>query len=246
MEKKSLSIIGVGAFGELAAKHLAPHFDLILHDPNKDLRAFAESLQARAGSLKEAAACDAIILAVPVQQIKSVLEEISPLLKKDAIVVDVASVKVKPADFMKQILPPTVKIIATHPLFGPQSGKNGIQGLNIALCPIRGNSANALRRFCRKTLGLQVFMTTPEEHDKEMAYVQGLTHLISKVVVSLDLPDFRFKTKTYDLMQQMIGMVRHDSDALFKAIAKENPYSQEAKESFFEAARKLEKRLEES
>ena len=33
--------------------------------------------------------------------------------------------------------------------------------------------------FCRKALGLKVFVVTPEDHDQEAATVQGLTHLIA-------------------------------------------------------------------
>jgi prephenate dehydrogenase len=28
--------------------------------------------------------------------------------------------------------------VGTHPLFGPQSAANGIHGLQIAICPVRG------------------------------------------------------------------------------------------------------------
>ena len=84
---------------------------------------------------------------------------------------------------------------------------------------------------------------TPEEHDREAAYVQGLTHMLAKIVVALDLPSMRFPTRTYELMQQMVEMVRHDSDELFCAIERENPFAAEAKRAFFAAARKLEEKL---
>jgi prephenate dehydrogenase len=77
-----------------------------------------------------------------------------------------------------------------------------------------------------------------------MAYVQGLTHLIAKVIVSLDLPPFQLTTKTFEYMQNMVEMVRYDSDDLFHAIERENPFAGEAKNAFFNAARKLEERLE--
>ena len=73
--------------------------------------------------------------------------------------------------------------------------------------------------------------------------MQGLTHLIAKIIVSLDLPAFQLTTKTYDYMQKMVDMVRYDSDELFKAIERENPFTLEAKAAFFTAARRLEERL---
>ena len=243
MTKQSLGLIGVGAFGALAAKHLAPHFDLVLHDVAVDVADLARSLNARVGDLRAAASCDIVMLAVPVQKLRQVLADIAPLVKPDALILDVASVKMKPVAAMKEILPPTVSLVGTHPLFGPQSGKNGIEGLNVALCEIRGNRCAEVERFCADTLGLRVFQTTPEEHDREAAYVQGLTHMLAKIVVALDLPPMRFPTRTYETMLQMVEMVRYDSDELFRAIERENPFAEQAKKEFFAAARKLEEGL---
>jgi prephenate dehydrogenase len=76
-----------------------------------------------------------------------------------------------------------------------------------------------------------------------LAYVQGLTHLLGKVVVSLNLPPFQLTTRTYDLMIEAVEMVRYDSDELFKAIERDNPFTEEAKKAFFTAARQLETKL---
>jgi prephenate dehydrogenase len=55
--------------------------------------------------------------------------------------------------------------------------------------------------------------------------------MLAKIVVSLDLPEMRFPTCTYELMRQMVEMVRYDSDDLFRAIERENPFAGEAKGS---------------
>ena len=44
-------------------------------------------------------------------------------------------------------------------------------------------------------------------------------------------------------MAEMVDMVRYDSDELFKAIERENPFTAEAKQAFFTAARRLEEKL---
>jgi prephenate dehydrogenase len=243
MKRDSLGLIGVGSFGSFAAEHLAPHFDLILHDLFADVSALAKKLKARTGDLKATAACDVVLLAVPVQKMKKVLAEIAPHLKKNALVIDVASVKIKPVAAMLELLPKSISIVGTHPLFGPQSGKAGIKGLNIAVCEVRGGQGSCVARFCIAKLGLRVTEVTPEEHDREAAYVQGLTHLLAKIVLSLNLPKMRFPTYTYELMQQMVEMVRHDSEELFRAIERENPFSKEAKKAFFAAAKKLEDKM---
>jgi len=244
MAQPSLGIIGSGAFGAFMAKHLVPHFALSLYDtsPGKAAR-LAKKLGAKSLDLRQLALSDIVVIAVPVQKIEGVLKQLAPMLKPGTLVLDVASVKLKPIRQMKRILPQSVDILGTHPLFGPQTGKNGIKGLNIVLCDVRGKRAACVGLFLRKKLGLTVHQATPEVHDRELAYVQGLTHMLMKVVVALDLPRFRFTTKTYDYLQQMIEMIRYDSDELFRAIARENPFSGEAKKRFFAAARQLEKNL---
>ncbi|NBX65833.1 MAG: prephenate dehydrogenase [Proteobacteria bacterium] len=244
MKKISCGIIGVGAFGALMAKHMGPHADLVLCDAAKDVTGIAKDTGGKVGTLADAAACDVVVLAVPVQKMEGVLLEVAPLLKAGALVIDVASVKVKAVALMEKILPAHVDIVATHPIFGPQSGKNGIEGLKIAVCPVRGTRADCVANFCRDTLKLDVYVVTPEEHDREMAYVQGITHLLAKIVVRLDVPPLRLTTKTYNFMEQMVDMVRYDSDELFRAIQRENPYAKPTETAFFEAAAKLERDLD--
>jgi prephenate dehydrogenase len=243
MTKESMGLIGVGSFGSFAAQHLAPHFDLVLHDEFVDVSALAREVGAASGDLRAAATCDVVVLAVPVQRFRLMLADIAPMLKPQALVVDVASVKTKPIAAMLEILPTAVSLVGTHPLFGPQSGKNGIAGLNIAVCDVRGGRGECVSRFCSEKLGLRVSQTTPEEHDREAAYVQGLTHMLARIIVSLDLPTMKFPTRTYELMMQMVEMVRYDSDELFHAIERENPFSEEAKQAFFTAAKGLEDKL---
>ena len=169
--------------------------------------------------------------------------DIAPLVKRGALIIDVGSVKMKPAELMRKILPKHVDIVGTHPLFGPQSGKKGIKGLNIVVCDVRGKRGACVRRFCKQKLKLNVFAAEPREHDLELAYVQGLTHLLAKVVVALDLPRFRFTTRTYEYLDLMVETVRYDSDELFRAIERENPFTKKAKTAFFAAARNLEQKL---
>jgi prephenate dehydrogenase len=243
MTKQTLGIIGTGAFGTLMAKHLARHFSLVLHDAHKSPSRLAKTLKAKTGTLAQASSCSIVVLAVPVQQFESVLKQIQPHLKPKTLLIDVGSVKTKPATLMRTLVPKDIEIVGTHPLFGPQSGKNGIEGLNIALCDVRGKRGACVAKFLKSKLKLKVFRVTPEAHDRELAYVQGLTHLLAKIIVGLDLPPFRLTTKTFEHLLTAIEMVRYDSDDLFRAIERENPFASEAKSRFFAAARMLEQRL---
>lgn len=224
--------------------HLAPHFNITVHDAARDVRALAAQHGASCAELKTIAACDIIILATPVRQMEAVAKTIAPHVRPGQLVMDVGSVKMLPTQMLDAVLPAGVDIIGLHPLFGPQSGKNGIKGLNITLCHVRGTRAPCVKEFLSTVLGLHVLEASAEQHDRELAYVQGLTHLIGKVFVGLNLAPFQQTTKTYDLLLQMVDMVRHDSDELFRTIERDNPFAAGAKADFFAAVAELEKKLE--
>ncbi len=238
----TLGFIGLGAFGRFAARHLAPHFQTVFYDPEvRDLPAPLK-YWVEPASIAEVAASDIVVLAMPVQHLSDVVRAITPLLRPGTLVLDVCSVKSEPLDILSG-LPAHVDIVGTHPVFGPQSGKRGITGLPIALVPLRGHRTHIVKRFLRENLGLHVVVTTAEEHDRQMASVQGLTHLIAKVMLAMPQKDIWLKTATYEHLEAMLDMLRHDSDDLFRAICGHNPYVGDVVKGFFEAVEDVSDRL---
>ncbi len=246
---QTVGIFGLGAFGRLIATHLRPHFALTAYDPATTTRGWDEALGVTHADLASAAACDIVILATPVDRLAAALIAIRDHLKPGALVLDVCSVKVIPADLMRDLLPYTVEVVGTHPLFGPQSGRDGIAGLKMAVCPIRTSAlskprARRVAAFVRKALRLKVFITTPEAHDREAAMVQGLTHLIAKVLVQMEPLPTRMTTASFDRLMQAVDMVRYDAAEVFLAIERLNPYSADVRHRFFALSGQLQETLE--
>ena len=156
---------------------------------------------------------------------------------------DVGSVKLGPAAIMERGLPAHVDIVATHPLFGPESGRAGVAGLRIAVCPIRGRGAFRLAAFLRSRLRLRVILTTPDAHDREAATVQGLTHLIARALVQMDPLPSRMTTRSFDHLVAAIDMVRNDAPEVYEAIERANPYAAEVRARFFALIAGLEAEL---
>lgn len=233
----ALGIIGFGQFGQLAARHLARHFDITVFDRAVD-GAMAEALGVSAGSFEDCCACGVVMLAVPVRVFPDILARMAPLLRPGTLVVDVASVKVLPARLMAAALREDVEIVATHPLFGPQSARNGLRNLTVAVCAVRGAGAPKVAAFCEK-LGLRVVFTTPEEHDREMAYVQALTHLIGRTLGRMGLPDERLKTQSYQHLLELCDLLKFDTLELFTAIQRDNPFAAEISNQFVREAASL-------
>ena len=242
MPKKIVSIIGVGAFGEFMASHLYDHFDVMLCDPHRDLNAFAD--RATICSMEQAAQADYIVLAVPVKYLQNVVQEIAPQLKSGQVLIDVASVKCKPRDIITASIPDGVDYIGLHPLFGPESGKNGVEGLNVTVCGQGDDLEDSIANFLSDELKLNVFQTSAKDHDQQMAYVQGLSHMIGKAFQNMNMPEITQSTHSFSLLQQMADNVKNDSDDLFISIQHDNPYSDMVRERFFESIRDLEKMFE--
>lgn len=225
----SVSIIGFGAFGQLVARHLRDHARVVICDPalrSNDLPPV---------DLAAAAGCDIVILAVPLSQMPGVLTAIAPHLRSGTLVADVASVKLRPAQLMLDLLPAHVQILATHPLFGPESARDGIAGHRIAWCPLRGRGHLRLARFLRG-LGLRIIPTTPDDHDREMAVVQGLTHLIARGLADIGAGPSRLGTASYQRLIEAAAMVQSDSPELLRTILTENPHAAAIRQKFLHGA----------
>ena len=249
--RPTLGLIGAGAFGAFALPHLTRHFDAVVSDPRPDIDTVAGRLGVPAVALEAAARCDVVVLAVPWRALEGVGAAIAPHLRPGTLVVETCSIKVRPLETLRDVLPGHVRLVGTHPLFGPQSGRTGITGLNIAVCaaPGRppedrdaarrsdGDDADRVARFLGLRLGLTVLRVSAEEHDRQMAYVQGLTHFLARAIAAMDLPDLTLTTSTWGHLMRMAETVRHDSDDLYRTIAEDNPFAAGVRERFLAAAR---------
>lgn len=242
---KTVGIIGFGTFGRFMAEQLAPHATVLVDEA----RVSAE--RAAGVSVKRvafAAVCDAdvVIPSVPVQHLEATLQRIARRVRPGALLADVSSVKTIPAELMLALLPPGVDILATHPLFGPQSGVNGIAGLPMVVWPVRISHERyeVARRFLADTLRLDVQEISPAEHDREMAYVQALTFLLGKAFSEINIPDTPLKTKTYQHLLDVRHIVEHDTPELFTTIQRYNPFAVQLRQRLVAKLDEIEAELE--
>jgi prephenate dehydrogenase len=237
-----LGLIGFGAFGQFLARYLAPHFRISAYG-HHDITEEAAELGVEPVTQDEAAAKPVVILCIPVQKLRQLLGEIAPVVRPDACLVDVSSTKVLPLAWMEELLPGSVEIVGTHPLFGPQSGRDGIAGLPVALCPVRTERTECIRRFLADTLELVVIETTPEAHDRKMAEVQVLTHFIGRALKALDVHPSRFSTTAHKHLAAVRALLQDDSDELFRTIQRENPFAAEKRADLLRALTEIDREL---
>jgi prephenate dehydrogenase len=238
-----IGIIGFGQFGQFMAQHLAPFFDVTVYD-NCDLKNKADEIGVRWSDFETVAGKKIVIFAVPLKSFETVLTRAVPFLQADAMCFDVCSVKMEPLRLMRAHLPETVEIIGTHPLFGPQSGREGIAGMRVALCPLRTEKAEEIKRFLVENLKLKVFEKSPEAHDAEMAHVQALTHFVARALDELHVVDSELATVSYEELMRAARLVSEDSWELFQTIQQGNPFAEDKRKAFINKLIELENRLD--
>ena len=177
-------------------------------------------------------------------RLETLLKQIKPHLTPGALVVDVTSVKLLPVRLMQKYMPKTVQILATHPLFGPQSAPgNTLKGQIIIIHPIRVNNSPIIRKFLQTTLRLKVITMTPREHDKKMALVHGLTFFLARGLLKMDLPKFGLDAPSYKKLLALAELETHHSRELFETIEAGNPYAAAVRKKFIRQLEKLDKKI---
>ena len=119
-----------------------------------------------------AAQADVVIISVPLHLTEAVIAELAPHIRPEALLTDLTSLKQGPMTAMLTHF--SGEVVGTHPLFGP--GEESLAGQNIVLCRGRGEVWFQWLHQLLLQAGAKVEITTPEEHDRLMSLVQGLTH----------------------------------------------------------------------
>lgn len=219
--KTDISIIGHGRFGKVLEALLKKNFNVKIDDTS----------------------CKTLFIAVPIRSFESVVRDIAEKINPDTTVIDVCSVKIYPVKIMKKYLPPSANIIATHPLFGPDSIESK-HPLKIVTHKVRDNDGHyALWQKTFSKLGMQVFEMTPEQHDKLAAKTQSLTHFIGRALEKIHAKSTDIDTAGFSSLLQVMEQTHNDSRELFLDIQRYNPYSSEVINEFESSIAELKKEI---
>ncbi len=198
MAFERVTLIGIGLIGssiarDIKAKGLAGHVTICTRSPETLKR--AEELDLGDAYVQSAAeavnGADLVIVSVPVGASGSVAAEIAPHLKPGSIVTDVGSTKASVIAQMKPHMPDTVHFIPGHPIAGteksgPDAGFVGLfKGRWCILTPFEDTNRQALATLKAfwEELGSMVDEMEPLHHDKVLAIVSHLPHLIAYNIV---------------------------------------------------------------
>ncbi len=238
-----IGIVGFGRFGKLTAQYLSKDFDVYVYDI-VDMSDDIIANGAIPAALEDVCRQEVVVLPVPISEFRQTLKTINPLLKKGIVVIDVCSVKQWPAQWMKELLPEDVSILATHPIFGPDSAADSLEGRKIALCKerIETHCYEKIKSYL-SSKGLIVIETTSAEHDRQIAVSLALTHFIGRSLSEFGANDLGMDSEGYKRLLHILEVVEHDTWQLFEDMHRYNPYAREKRVEFMKAMRSIEERL---
>jgi len=238
-----IGIIGYGRFGKLAARYLADDYDVLICSRRK-LILDGDNKRIRTADMVDVCRQKIVVPAVPISVFRDTLKQMAPLLEPDSLVIDVCSVKVNPVKWMTELLPQTVPILATHPMFGPDSAANSLEGMKIALCKVRiADKLFAKIKSYLSSKGLTVIDTTPENHDRQIAVSLALTHFIGRSLSNFGAKELEIDTEGYKRLLHILGVVEHDTWQLFVDMTHYNPFAEKVREEFLQAMQKIHTQL---
>ncbi|MDY7028827.1 MAG: prephenate dehydrogenase/arogenate dehydrogenase family protein [Spirochaetota bacterium] len=230
----TVGVYGLGRFGRYWAGLLSDRFDRVVGFSRTTKDNLPEGVVQVAED--ELLQVDALFLCVSISSFEEVLKGIAPRLKPGMTVFDTCSVKLYPAELMKSILPGGISAIASHPMFGPDSGKESVKGLPMVMYPVSADPA--VFSFWKDVFleyGMDVIEMPPDEHDHQAAYTQGVTHFIGRVLQGLKLEKSAIGTVGYHKLLEIVEQTCNDPLQLFYDLQRYNPYTGEMRAAVLES-----------
>ena len=234
-----VSIIGFGRFGAMLHSLLSKGFEVDVFDKNS-----IDNSDVNEVSLEYALRNETIFIAVPIRDFENLVKDISKKISSGKTVIDVCSVKVFPKKVMLDNLSNETDIIATHPLFGPDSLKDS--GSVMTMESVR----NTFGRYdfwknYFESQNILIEEISAEEHDMMAARSQGLTHFVGRVIDDFGTNQTRIDTEGYKALHKLVNQTCNDTWELFEDIQNFNPFTEkmisELNESFEKISEIIEK-----
>lgn len=224
-----ISIIGMGRFGQTLVRLFNGDFDVTVYDKRRAaLKALAPSKRLHiAKNLKELYANDIVIYAVPISAFEGVIKAHLPHIEQRHLLIDTLSVKVHPETVLRRLLKTSgARALLTHPMFGPDSSKEGFAGLPIVVC--KNSATGAEHKFWSGYFAekkLRVIQLAARTHDMLAARSQGLTHFIGRLLDAYGAAPSPIDTLGMKKLLAVREQTCNDSWQLFADLQHYNPYT---------------------
>lgn len=134
---------------------------------------------------------DLVILATPVGAFETILRDIQPHLRSDALVTDVGSTKQEVVCVAERVLGAGGAFVGSHPMAGTEKKGPRFSDPDLlpgAMCILTPTAATPKARVARierfwADLGMTTCRMTPAEHDRAVARVSHLPHIAAAMLM---------------------------------------------------------------
>ncbi|XP_057952606.1 arogenate dehydrogenase 1, chloroplastic-like [Malania oleifera] len=189
---------------------------------------------------------DVILLCTSILSLSEVLNSMPfHYLKRPTLFVDVLSVKEYPRETLLQVLPEGSDILCTHPMFGPESGRDGWKGLTLVYERVRVRDEAMCSSFLQifEREGCRMLNMSCKEHDKQAARSQFITHVIGRVLAEMAIEPTSLDTRGFQTLVQLKESTTKDSFDLFSGLFIHNKFAKQELKSLELALEKVKQRL---
>lgn len=226
-----IGIVGFGSFGQFLAKTMIKQGHTLRATSRTDYSQLCHQMGIQFfRDVAEFLEADnhVILICTSILSLSKVLTSM-PLtpLKTPTLFVDVLSVKEHPRDLLLRVLPEESDILCTHPMFGPDSGKDGWKDLTFVYDKVRIQDeaicSNFLQIFASE--GCRMLQMSCEEHDKLAAKSQFITHTIGRTLAELDIKSTPIDTKGFQTLVQLKETTTRDSFDLYSGLFIHNRFA---------------------
>jgi prephenate dehydrogenase len=232
----TFAVIGYGRFGALWSSVLSEHGTVYVYDSKPPTEPLQEGMILT--DPDTALSRKYIFLCIPISAMEAFLQEHAKKIPATSTVIDTASVKSYPMRWMDSAIP-HVPHMGLHPLFGPDSYTPEKTNLLI-ITP--SEQYPELARQWSETFASWRFFTkiiSADEHDRSIAYSQGVTHFIGNVLQNMDLPKTNTPTLGFSMLQDIARFCSNDTPQLFRDMLLYNPHSGSMFGDFLEASHEV-------
>ncbi|KAJ7959582.1 Arogenate dehydrogenase [Quillaja saponaria] len=189
---------------------------------------------------------DVILISTSILSLSKVIKSLPlNLLKRPTLFVDVLSVKEHPREILLQALPEDLDLLCTHPMFGPESGKDGWKDLTFAYEKVRIRDEATCTCFLQifESEGCRMEEMSCEEHDKLAAKSQFLTHTIGRMLAEMEIKSTPIDTKGFKTLVQLKESTMGTSSDLFSGLFVHNRFAKQELEHLEHALHKVKETL---
>jgi prephenate dehydrogenase len=235
-----VAIVGTGAMGRWLANFAKKNLGetMIVSRDFAKAKRVAKELGVRAETKEKAAAeADVVLVAVPIAVTPEFVKSLANLMKSEALLADIASVKSEVVEAMKK-LNADLELVSLHPLFGP--GATSVKGKDFVAVPVRPGKRYAELKQRLIKLGARVTEMEAEEHDRLMAIVQCMTHfvLISYIAALKSMGAEHVKlvgTPMFATLQDFAKAISAGSSELYSELQVFNKHAKLARSALIDA-----------